>query len=243
VPTNIDTLVEGIKVLNSKMDKAEGKAVLHTIELASMYVELRQNVKNRQWERTLKEVGISPRVASRYLTIGESWWLDQQPGPDELARLPWDLEKLESLSKLSVEALPIVLKSINPRQDSRGAVKAAVQRVTGGSPSEPADDEITVKKLQKQLSNYVHCMVNVIEDLEEHDLDDEAKEELWNTLQATFSEVKQVLHPSEEVAEPTAEQPADEDEDDFSNTEEEPDDETVLEQRPTLTRRPPVART
>jgi len=194
MPDPVTGLVEDIKVLTTKMAKAEGNAVLHVIELARLYVELRQSVKKRQWERTLTELGVSLRVASRYLVIGESWWLQDPPGSDELTLLPCDLEKLEQLSKLSPHHLPVVLQAVRCKEVSRGAVISAVQRVLGGKPPAPADDEVTVKSLKKKLSGYVRRFVNVIEELREEDLDAQARQDLWGELQAEFSEVEAALY-------------------------------------------------
>jgi hypothetical protein len=202
--TQVTSLVHNIKARLEEMAKSEGETVRHAIELARLFTELKQQVGRRNWERTLQELGISPRVACRYLAIGNSWWLDQPLGPEVLALLPCDLQKLESLSRLSPPFLEVVIKAIDCKEASRGAVISAVHKVLGDEPAAPKGREITVEKLKNQWEGYVRRMVDVIEDIQDEDFDEETRQLVWNELQAKFAEVEELLYPQEEAGEPLA---------------------------------------
>ena len=78
----------------------EGDVVASHIRLGHHLAELRA-LAERNWGKQLKAIGISPRVASRYLKIAEHW--PNEIGLNEsdlLPRLPLDLLKLEWLCRV-----------------------------------------------------------------------------------------------------------------------------------------------
>jgi len=215
MPVDVKGLVEDIKVLIGVVAKAEGKAVLHTIELAGRYVQLRGSVRNGRWLKVLEGLKVSPRVASRYLAIGDTWWVqDQPPGADLLAQLPSDLCKLEQLAKLSPEELPKFLSVVPCKTCGRGKVIKLVESWIGEKPSASADQKVTVKDLKKRWADYVRRMVNAIGSLDDQAADDEIRGQLLADLEAKFSEVEEALtepdpvreEPGEEVEPPFTEE-------------------------------------
>ena len=146
----VPTLIEQIRVESEKMANSEGAAVLHAIELAKLYGVLRGSVTGRRWEKSLAELGISPRVAARYLKISESWWGTRTPGSEILALLPCDLHKLEWICRLGESELPVFVKALQCKDVSRGEVITAVQKLLGEQPgSPPRDDRVTAEQLKR----------------------------------------------------------------------------------------------
>jgi len=229
MPTSIGTLVKEIQTLTNKMASTEGKAVLHAIELSRCYTALRKQVKNRQWEKTLAALGTTPRVACRYLVISKSWWIKQAPGPELLALMPCDLHKLEALSKLEQQALSVLLKAVNCKDSSRGEVISAVDGVLG-VPHTPSadDDEVTLSDLKKRWEGSIRKIIADIEDLDNEDLDDEAREDLWTDLSKKFSEVEAALYPPEEEDPDASSGPSDDEDDELGDETDEDDEEAAV---------------
>jgi len=200
VGDNFNTLIGKIKNQLDLVAEKEGNSVLAGIELGKLYVDLRTKVRPRQWEKTLRGLNVNPRVASRYLTIGGSWWATGQAlGTVLLAQMPCDVQKLESLSRLSPESLPTCLKLIDCKTGSRGAVISAVKRLLNESPAASEERQVTVKILKKRWDDYIHRIVDAIDSLDDQDIDEQARQELLDEFLAKFTEVEEALQPEEAV--------------------------------------------
>jgi hypothetical protein len=195
--TQVSSLIEQIRVESEKMATSEGAAVLHAIELAKLYGVLRDSVTGRRWAKSLAELGISPRVAARYLKISESWWGTRTPGSDILSLLPCDLHKLEWISRLSESALPVFVKTLKCKDVSRGEVISAVQALLGEQPGSPArNDSVTVQQLRRAWSQNIKGLLAVAEDLTE--LDAEERQQVWDEFLAEFARVEQAFRAAAE---------------------------------------------
>jgi len=194
----ITTLIEKIKVELGLMAHKEGQAVLSVIEKARLFVELKQSAGKRAWERSLRELDIHPRIAYRYLVIGQCGWTRSlTQGSHLLTQLPCDLQKLEWLSKLNQEQLPTFLKVVPCKDASRGCVIQAVQRMIGEQPSASDDRQITIDVLKKRWANYVNRLVEDIEDLVTEEIDATTRQQLLEELTSTFCEIEEILTPPE----------------------------------------------
>jgi len=188
-----NTLISKIRGQLSRVAENEGAAIVSVIELALLYVELREKVRKRQWEKTVTDLGVCPRFAGRYLHIGASWWTQAQAlSSDLLAQLPCDVHKLEWLSKLSREDLLACLKLVDCKTCSRGAVIKAVQRMLGVTRAASEEQPVTVKELRKRWADYIRRMVDAIDRLT---VDDQTREQLLDELQSQFAEVEESLNP------------------------------------------------
>lgn len=136
----IKKVVQAIVKEQQKIDRHEGDVVACHIRIGVRLVALRSLAK-KTWGKQLKALGISPRVASRYLKIVRNW-------PDEigltesdlLTRLPTDLLKLEWLCRVSVSQLEGLLNTLNCKKATRSQVIAAVREVLGEEPPRATDD-------------------------------------------------------------------------------------------------------
>jgi hypothetical protein len=193
----VPTLIEQIRVESEKMANSEGAAVLHAIELAKLYGVLRGSVTGRRWEKSLAELGISPRVAARYLKISASWWGSRTPGSEIRSLLPCDLHKLEWICRLSEAALPVFVKALKCKDVSRGEVIAAVQKLLGEQPGSPArHDSVTVQQLRRAWSQNIKGLLAVAEDLTE--LDAVERQQVCEEVLAEFARVEQAFRAAAE---------------------------------------------
>ena len=194
---SVPTLIEQIRVESEKMATSEGAAVLHAIELAKLYGVLRRSVTGRRWEKSLAELGISPRVAARYLKISASWWGCRTPGSEILALLPCDLHKLEWICRLGESELPVFVKALQCKDVSRGEVITAVQKLLGEQPgSPPRDDRVTAEQLKRVWSQSLRGLLAVAEDLTE--LDAEERQQVCEEVLAEFARVEQAFRAAAE---------------------------------------------
>jgi len=195
---NVKALVSEIKARLDKVAEKEGAVILSIIELADLYGKLRKSVRDSQWEKRLAELGQHPRVVSRYLSIGRSWWGSNVARVSTfLPQMPIDVHKLEWLAKLSPEELPYCVKLIDCKHSSRGAVIQAVQRMIGERPAASEDRHTSVKDLKKRWSDYIRRMVSAIDNLGDRDVDGKVRQDLWDEMQAKFAEVEKILNPEE----------------------------------------------
>jgi len=187
----------------------EGQTVLQIISLASRFTELRSQIRaERRWERTVIELGVSPRVACRYLCNGQSWWVEHTPDSGILPYLPCDLHKLVELCKLSPEQLDVHAKGGSCKERSRNEVQEAVQSILSASNRTPRE-AASVETLRKQLTGCVKRLVDVLDDLTDHEIEEEDRHTLWEELQNKFAEVRDALGPvpeSEDHSEETGRQ-------------------------------------
>jgi len=198
MPMNaFDTLIAEIKARISLTAEQEGHAILSVIELARLYVRLKNSVRKHQWEKTLGELGVNPRVASRYLLIGERWSTPENtPCSAILSQLPCDVHKLEWLARVNPEELSSILKIVDCKTGSRGAVIRGVQRLLGERPAASDERQSTVEDVKKRWSDYIRRTVDAIYSLPDPDVDGEARQQLLEALQVQFAEVEDALLPS-----------------------------------------------
>jgi hypothetical protein len=198
---SVATLVAEIKACTSKLEKNEEKSLLSVIQLAGLYLELRQKVKSRQWQSTLADLGISPRVVSRYLKIGQRWCTGTPLSSELLTKLPYDVHKLEWLAKLSPEKLARCVGAIDCKQSTRGAIIKLVKELLGESQAAPQATRVTVQDLKKRWSGYVDRMVTAVGNVDLHTVDDQSRVQLLAELHAKFSELAEALNTEAEGSE------------------------------------------
>jgi hypothetical protein len=101
-----------------------------------------------RWARALQTLQMHHREAAKYLTIAEGWWGQQTPDGDLLDLLPFDLPKLQLLSRLSREQLSAFCASFPCRDMARDTLRTAIletcseeaERGDEAPPLAPADD-------------------------------------------------------------------------------------------------------
>lgn len=191
----IRKLVQAIVKEQQKIDRHEGDVVACHIRIGARLAALRSLAK-RTWGRQLKALGISPRVASRYLKIARGW--QDEIGLNEsdlLTRLPTDLLKLEWLCRVPVSQLGGLLDTLNCKKATRSQVIAAVREVLGEEPPTATDDvEMFVQRLIQRLTGTVEKLG---EKFPEPDQQNRARE----LLSAGLDEVRNALQsdlPAEE---------------------------------------------
>jgi hypothetical protein len=148
-----------------ELDRQEGDVVGACFRLGRLLAELRR-LARRDWSKRSKALGIHPRVARRYVRLGESELARSGlPESDLLCRLPADLMKLEWLCRLTAEQLRELLGRLDARGASREKVVAAVKAVLSGddTPARPAPD------LAALLERVFRRLDGVLERLEEAD--------------------------------------------------------------------------
>jgi len=152
----IKKLVTEIAKEQQKLDRYEGDAIACQIRIAARLAKLREQAK-RTWGKQLNDLGISPRVASRYLKIAQHW-------PDEiglsesdlLRRLPPDLLKLEWLCRVPLAGLPTLLDKLDCKKAARSEVIVAVREALGeDSPAPQPEAEEFVNRLVQRLKNSI----------------------------------------------------------------------------------------
>jgi len=157
----IRKLVQAIVKEQQKIDRHEGDVVACHIRIGARLAALRLLAK-RTWGHQLKALGISPRVASRYLKIARNW--HDEIGLSEsdlLARLPTDLLKLEWLCRVPVAQLGELLSTLNCKKATRSEVITAVREALGEDPPTAADG------VESFVQRVIHRLTNTVEQLGE----------------------------------------------------------------------------
>ena len=153
--TNVEDLSGIRKLLNEilkeqqKINRHEGDVVASHIRLGHHLADLRALAK-RTWAKQLKAIGISPRMASRYLKIADNW--PNEIGLNEsdlLPRLPLDLLKLEWLCRVPLDRLKDLLTQFDCKRATRSQVIAAVREALGEDP--PVEAEPDVEEIIKRF--------------------------------------------------------------------------------------------
>jgi len=214
---NVSRIVDAIRVQMKKIEDNASASVLSIIDLANLYTQLRESVRTWHWKEKLSELGVSERVACRYLKIGEGWWTRDSIEPAVLAQLPCDIHKLEWLSRLEPAPLKEALRFIDCRQASRGAVIKAVQRRLGIRQEVAKPRRVSFAKVMQLCSASIHQMVDAIDNLDPEEVKEEERKALLDELYAQFDDVEEALLPDSEVEEPP---PSDSEEDDLDEAEE-----------------------
>ncbi len=191
----IKKLVQAIVKEQQKLDRHEGDVLACHIRIGARLSALRLLAK-RTWVQQLKALGISPRVASRYLKIARNWHDDLGLSEsDLLTRLPTDLLKLEWLCRVPVSQLGGLLDTLNCKKATRSQVIAAVREVLGEDPPRATDAvETYVQRLIQRLTGRVEKLGEVFPEPEQQN---RARE----LLSAGLDEVRNALQsdlPAEE---------------------------------------------
>jgi hypothetical protein len=154
----VGALLDQITQEQKKIDQHNGDVVASVIRIAQYLTELRPLVK-KTWASQLATVGVSTRVASRYLKLGNSW-LGQVglSDPDLLRRLPDDLTKLEWLCRVPQPQLPRLLDELDCRKAPRPQVIAAVRKELGESKLVRADAGDVEQLIKRRLDQLVHTI-------------------------------------------------------------------------------------
>jgi hypothetical protein len=128
----LNEIVEQFKEKAELLRKNEVASVPLIIDQARIMVQLRTKAR-KNWEEVCEQkLKIHPRVARRYLKIGENWSdADRTPGSDVLARLPSDLHKLEALAELPLDLLTTLSGQLDLRRMERTEVIAKVKGMMG----------------------------------------------------------------------------------------------------------------
>jgi hypothetical protein len=186
--TSINTLVNEIVKEQQKIVRLEGDVVASHIRIGNRLAELRPLAK-KTWGRQLKAIGISPRVASRYLKIAENW--PAEIGlieSDLLPRLPSDLLKLEWLCRLPKAKLGSLLGKVDCKRSTRPQVIAAVREALGEEP--PAKDEHDVEKF---VQRFIDRLMKTVDGLGETFPEAEQQDRVRELLGAGLVRVQDAL--------------------------------------------------
>ena len=193
---NITRLLDEIRREQQKIDRYEGNIVASHIRLGHHLAELRALAK-RTWAKQLKTIGISPRVASRYLKIAQHW--PDQIGLNEsdlLPRLPTDLLKLEWLCRVPQAQLSDLLTKLDCKRATRSQVIAAVREALGEDP--PNEDESDVEKfVERLIQKLMNAVARLDDKFHEREQQDRARELLVAGLRQVQDTLKAPLAPPE----------------------------------------------
>ena len=153
--TEIAGLLEQILAEQKKIILNEGIIILSLIAIGKHLARLRSLAK-RNWAKSLNHIPICPRVASRYLLLGESWLADIGLNESDLLHhLPADLMKLEWVCRLNANQLQELLRTTDPKKASRSEVIRHVKEILGHpGTNKPAQDpgRILTKLCQRLLT-------------------------------------------------------------------------------------------
>lgn len=183
----IRKLVQAIVKEQQKIDRHEGDVVACHIRIGARLAALRSLAK-KTWGQQLTALGISPRVASRYLKIARNW--QDEIGlreSDLLARLPTDLLKLEWLCRVPVSQLAELLDSLNCKKATRSQVIAAVRQVLGEAPPTRSDD------VETYVERLLHRLAGTVEQLGEKFPEPEQQNRARELLAAGLDQVRSSL--------------------------------------------------
>jgi len=193
VGANETTLINQIKGLSQMIDRKEGGLVIDLIKLARLYAELKQVTKKHRWQKVLKDLGQSPRVVGRYITIGTSWWADAPHDSAVWAKLPYDLLKLEWLCRLSEDQLTNLLEFVDCRKTGRSVLIGTVKRALGQPETDVRQAHTTATAIVKRWQDYVTRTLYAIEALTDTVAEPEVLHELAEQLEAGYADIKESL--------------------------------------------------
>jgi hypothetical protein len=192
VPVN--DLLRQIEEETIQLHLDEGNLVLKAISLGKLFVALKCSVRPHRWLKELKKLNYQERDARRYLAIGSSWWHTAQTTASELLTgLPYDLHKLEALSRLDQAQLEELSRNRNLRSDSRGEIFSRVQAILGREDdTETTVSAPSVADIKKRIDGNVNRILEVLDTLP-GDATDEQRLEIFATLQVGFEEFEKSL--------------------------------------------------
>jgi len=185
----IGTLLEKISNEQKKIDSHEGNVVVSLFGIGRHLAKLRP-LARKTWKLQLDAIGMSPRVANRYVKLGESEiGLNES---DLLKRLPSDLMKLEWLCRLSVVQLSGLLDSLDCKKATRSEVIAAVREVLGESKPVKTPD------IEKEIKGLINRLIDTVESLEESE--PEVQNRVRKSLKANLNLLEKKISEGESVA-------------------------------------------
>src|SRR5690349_19435233 len=163
----VEQILKKIEENEKKIRVSEGEAVNLIMEQGRLLRQLKRKV-HKNWLQAVEDIGLNERVARRYLKIGEEWATpDRTPGSDLLARLPYDLHKLEWLCRLPVAELEQLCDANDPRQVDRAGVIKEVQRRLGEEVQ--AGKRPTLKALRTSWQNSFEALLTKVGELDQED--------------------------------------------------------------------------
>jgi hypothetical protein len=187
---DIKSLLDKIVREQEKIDRRERDVVASHIHIGHYLAELRSLAK-RPWARQVKAIGISPRVASRYLKVAENWpdgiGLTES---DLLPRLPTDLLKLEWLCRVPLDQLGGLLAELDCKKATRSRVTAAVREALGEEPPRRA-----VRDVETSVERFVDRLFKAVDRLQETFPEPEHRDRARELLAAGLHDVLQALKP------------------------------------------------
>jgi len=212
--TDLSTLVQQIKAVQQAIQGDESNIVLRMVELGELLIRLRRK-GGGDWGRHASELGYPPRIATRYMLLGKSWWANNRLRESGLTKeLPTDLLKLEWLCRLTHEQLVEGLNNWRCREWSRSQLIDAVKLKLDFKAKVKPVQAVTIDRIREECDKFVERVLEAIETSPEEMADPTARQRLLDELQSKFAEVERVLDSSEEVGE----QPAEDDAEDATST-------------------------
>lgn len=148
-------LLKKICVAQKQIDKQEGRVLSSHITMGQLLADLRPLAK-KTWAKQLDVIEMSPRVASRYVKLGDSWFGRIGLSESDSTRLPVDLMKLEWLCRVPQDQLSGLLDKIDCKKATRSEVIAAVRDALGETkPTRTVSAVQVVERLLRRLLNTV----------------------------------------------------------------------------------------
>jgi hypothetical protein len=137
---SVEELVRAIRAEQEKLAEQQSASVAGVVAIGRHLIALRELVQ-KGWARHLKSIGMNPRVASRYMAIARgSVGQVGHPVSDLAARLPYDVIRLEWLTKLPPDALARLAGEMDLRAATRAEVIKRVKEELGMPVTAPAID-------------------------------------------------------------------------------------------------------
>jgi hypothetical protein len=185
----IDQVLADIQVEQGKIGGNEANSVHAMLRIADYLAALRVMAR-KTWAKQLKKVGISPRVAARYLKVASTWLTRIGLNESDLelvANLPMDLMKLEWLCRLDRSVLEDLLSRVSAKHTSRTKIIEAVCEALGQDP--PTKKPPSIKKLFERVIRGLAEIGEVLEGLR----DNEDCDQLCARLQEALGQIQEAL--------------------------------------------------
>jgi len=219
----LDEIAKEFKAKMELLEQNESAALPVIIDQGRLMVQFRIKAR-KDWETTCeKKLNISPRVARRYLKIGERWATqDQTPGPELLTKLPSDLHKLEALCDLSSDQLKTLSSQIDLRKVERTEMIAKVRAIIGkGSQQQSISDPVL--SVFNKWDTFSFRLAKDVKQLNDHE-----KQNFIDEMEDNFQQLREKLEEALKAPAKIETQP-DDDDDDGDEPEEENDTEEEKE--------------
>ena len=184
----VSEIVEQFKQKEGLLSKNDTASVPLVIDQSRLLVQLRTKAR-KNWEKVCEEkLKIAPRVARRYVKIGEKWsTADLTPGPDLYETLPYDLHKLEALCELSLDQLKQLSRQFNLRKMERTEVIGKVNAMLGKQTKTTSQTSPVVSLLTK-WDSFVDRMADEVKKL-----DNAGRQQVEEELETLFAQLRDSL--------------------------------------------------